>query len=101
MSLTRSLFLSGALAFAGAAMTFGTTANAAPLNSAPAIFPAPVSLKLTGTDISLGKSVVLVRAGYVDAETETLVRQVMNEAGVETIRRRRNCLPGSTRPMWS
>ncbi|MCR6657869.1 MAG: beta-N-acetylglucosaminidase domain-containing protein [Asticcacaulis sp.] len=36
--------------------------------------------------MSLGKSVVLVRAGYVDAETETLVRQVMNEAGVETIR---------------
>ena len=86
MSLTRSLFLSGALALAGTAMTFGAMANAAPLTAAPAIFPAPVSLKLTGTDISLGKSVVLVRAGYVDAETETLVRQVMSEAGVETIR---------------
>lgn len=86
MSLTRSLFLSSALTLAGAAMTFGAIANAAPLSSAPAIFPAPVSLKLTGTDIALGKSVVLVRAGYVDAETEKLVRQVMNEAGVETIR---------------
>lgn len=84
MSFTRSLFLSGALAFAGAGIvTFGAAANAA---TAPAIFPAPVSLRLAGTDISLGKSIVLVRAGYVDAETEKLVRQVMSETGVETIR---------------
>ncbi|MGN6363625.1 beta-N-acetylhexosaminidase family protein [Asticcacaulis taihuensis] len=87
MSFTRSLFLSGALAFAGAAIvTFAAPANAVPLTAAPAIFPAPVSLRLAGTDISLGKSIVLVRAGYVDAETEKLVRQVMSEAGVETIR---------------
>lgn len=87
MSLTRSLLPSSALALISAAiLAFGTTANAAPMTAAPAIFPAPVSLKLTGTDIALGKSIVLVRAGYVDAETERLVRQVMIEAGVEMIR---------------
>ncbi|MFT4074039.1 MAG: beta-N-acetylglucosaminidase domain-containing protein [Asticcacaulis sp.] len=60
--------------------------SAEPLATAPAIFPAPASLKLTGTGITLGKTVVLVRAGYVDAETEALVRRVLTDAGVGSVR---------------
>jgi len=62
------------------------TGNAEPVATAPAIFPVPVSLKLTGAEIALGKTVVLLRAGDVDTETEALVRHVLAAAGVETIR---------------
>lgn len=52
----------------------------------PAIFPAPVSAKLTGKALALGKTVVLVQAGQPDAETDALVRRVLAAAGVEQIR---------------
>ena len=52
----------------------------------PAIFPTPVSAKLTGEPLALGKTVVLVQAGKPDAETDALVRRILTAAGVEQIR---------------
>ncbi|MDP5279096.1 beta-N-acetylglucosaminidase domain-containing protein [Sphingomonas sp. DG1-23] len=52
----------------------------------PAIFPAPVSAKLTGGELALGKTVVLVQAGKHDPETDALVRRILTAAGVEQIR---------------
>jgi len=52
----------------------------------PAIFPAPVSAKLTGKELALGKTAVLVQAGKPDAETEALVRRILTGVGVEQIR---------------
>ncbi|WP_026172465.1 beta-N-acetylhexosaminidase family protein [Asticcacaulis benevestitus] len=86
MRMSLSLFRSSALVCVGAALALSGAAQAAPLSSAPAIFPAPASLTLTGSAIGLGKTAVLVRAGAVDAETEALVRRVLAAAGVETIR---------------
>jgi len=87
MRMSRSLFRPSALVCTSAAMlALGTMANATPMATAPAIFPVPVSLKLTGAEITLGKTVVLLRAGDVDTETETLVRRILAAAGVETIR---------------
>jgi hyaluronoglucosaminidase len=36
--------------------------------------------------IAIGKTVVLVRGGEIDAETDALVRRILTSAGVETIR---------------
>jgi hyaluronoglucosaminidase len=69
-----------------AAVLSAAAADAQPAATAPAIFPIPTSLKLTGTEITLGKTTVLVWAGDADAETEALVRRVLADAGVETIR---------------
>ena len=69
----------------GAALTLGLTVPAA-AETLPAIFPAPVSAKLTGDDIALGETVVLVQAGPGDAAAEALVRQVLRKAGVAQIR---------------
>jgi hyaluronoglucosaminidase len=52
----------------------------------PAIFPAPVAAKLTGKELALGKTVVIVQAGKPDAGTDALVRQILTRAGVEHIR---------------
>jgi len=52
----------------------------------PAVFPAPVSAKLTGQAIVLGKTAVLVQAGPGDAAAEALVRQILTDAGVTRIR---------------
>ena len=52
----------------------------------PAVFPAPVSARLTGPELTLGKSVVLVQAGTADADSDVLVRQILKAAGVEQIR---------------
>jgi hyaluronoglucosaminidase len=51
----------------------------------PAIFPAPVSEKLTGRDLVLGNTVMLVQAGKADTETEALVRRILTAAGVAQI----------------
>ncbi|MGA9658456.1 MAG: beta-N-acetylglucosaminidase domain-containing protein [Asticcacaulis sp.] len=62
------------------------SAHAVSLPVAPAVFPTPTSVRLTGPEIAIGRTVVLVRAGTVDSATEALVRRVLTEAGVETIR---------------
>lgn len=69
----------------GAALALGVSVPAG-AETLPAVFPAPVSAKLTGPDIALGKTVVLVQAGQGDAATEALVRQVLTRAGVTQIR---------------
>lgn len=69
----------------GLALALGLTAPAG-AQTLPAIFPAPVSAKLTGKELALGKTVVLVQAGKPDAETSALVRRVLTAAGVEQIR---------------
>nr|AGU10953.1 beta-N-acetylglucosaminidase [uncultured organism] len=74
VSLSSSAALSLALTFPAEAQTL------------PAIFPAPVSAKLTGDALPLGKTVVLVRAGKPDAETDAVVRRTLTAAGVEQIR---------------
>ncbi|WP_443749636.1 beta-N-acetylglucosaminidase domain-containing protein [Asticcacaulis solisilvae] len=71
------------LALSATLFAFAVPATAQTL---PAIFPAPVSARLTGGDIALGKTVVLVQAGATDAETEALVRSVLTAAGVAQIR---------------
>lgn len=53
--------------------------------TAPAIFPAPVALRLTGASFALGDAVVLVREKGVDAATERLVRETLNAAGIRKI----------------
>ncbi|WHU03991.1 beta-N-acetylglucosaminidase domain-containing protein [Sphingomonas sp. NIBR02145] len=58
----------------------------AQVSTAPAIFPAPVSLRLSGPSVALGDAVVLVREAGADAATEKLVRAVLTEAGVKNIR---------------
>lgn len=68
---------------AALSLTFPAAASA---QSLPAIFPAPVSEKLTGQALTLGKTVVLVQAGKLDSETEALVRRILSAAGVEQIR---------------
>jgi len=55
-------------------------------STAPAVFPAPVALRLTGPSFALGDAVVLVRSKDVDAATEALVREVLAAAGVNRIR---------------
>jgi hyaluronoglucosaminidase len=80
MRVSRSL---GPLLTAGAALALAAPASAQTL---PAIFPAPVSAKLTGTPLALGESVVLVQPGKPDAETEALVRRTLAAAGVTQIR---------------
>jgi len=56
---------------------------------------APASAaKLTGKELVLGKTVVLVQAGKPDAGTDALVRQTLTRAGVEHIRTA-NRLPAS------
>jgi hyaluronoglucosaminidase len=67
------------------ALPLALTAPAA-AQTLPAIFPTPVSAKLTGNELALGKTVVLVQAGSPDAETEALVRRILTAAGVEQIR---------------
>lgn len=57
----------------------GTTA------SLPAIFPTPVSMKLKGGSITLGKSVVLIVTSGTDSNTEALIRTVLKSAGVTHI----------------
>lgn len=52
----------------------------------PMIFPAPVSLRLTGDDLSLDTSVVLVRPAGTDAATMALVEQSLRAAGVTDVR---------------
>ncbi len=58
----------------------------AQVSTLPAIFPAPVSLRVSGQSVALGESVVLVRDAGADAETEKAVRAVLTEAGVKNIR---------------
>ena len=74
-----------------ASISITAPASAATL---PAIFPAPVAAKLTGKELVLGKTVVLVQAGKSDAGTDALVRQTLTRAGVEHIRTA-NRLPAS------
>jgi hyaluronoglucosaminidase len=69
----------------GAALPLALIA-AAGAQTLPAIFPAPVSAKLTGGELTLGKTVVLVQAGKPDAGTDALVRRILTAAGVEQIR---------------
>lgn len=64
----------------------GMTAQAQPVATAPAIYPVPQSLTLTGPDLKLGTSLLLVRGDKVDAETEALLRRVLTAAGVQTVR---------------
>lgn len=64
----------------------GMTAQAQPVATAPAVYPTPQSLTVTGADLKLGTSLLLVRGDEVDAETEALVRRVLTAAGVETMR---------------
>lgn len=54
--------------------------------TAPAVFPAPVSMRMTGADFALGTSVVLVRPDGTDPAAETLVRDALAAAGVARIR---------------
>lgn len=61
-------------------------ASPARAETLPAIFPAPVSIKLTGAALPLGKTVVLVQAGKADPETDALVRRTLAAAGVTQIR---------------
>ncbi|UYY59080.1 beta-N-acetylhexosaminidase family protein [Sphingomonas sp. S2-65] len=79
-SYGRSLLLAGGLALS-MALAAPSTAQ-----TMPGIFPAPVSAKLTGENLTLGKTVVLLQAGTPDAETNALVRRVLTAAGVEQIR---------------
>ena len=58
----------------------------AQVSTAPAIFPAPASLRLTGPSVALGDAVVLVRDAGADAATEKAVRAILTEAGVKNIR---------------
>lgn len=51
----------------------------------PAIYPAPVAIELKKGAISLTKSVVLIEAPGTAPETTTLIRSILNKAGVETI----------------
>lgn len=69
----------------GVALPLALIAPAA-AQTLPAIFPAPVSAKLTGKELALGKTVVLVQAGKPDAATDALVRRILTAAGVEQIR---------------
>lgn len=69
----------------GAALLLGASLTAG-AQTLPAVFPAPVSAKLTGKDMALGKTVVLVQAGQGDAATEALVRQILARAGVTQVR---------------
>ncbi|MDT8757526.1 beta-N-acetylglucosaminidase domain-containing protein [Sphingomonas psychrotolerans] len=80
MRVLRSL---GHLSLPAVALMLSTPAAAQTL---PAIFPAPVSAKLTGGTLPLGKSVTLVQAGPRDPETEALVRRILIAAGVQQIR---------------
>ncbi|MBP2157920.1 MULTISPECIES: beta-N-acetylglucosaminidase domain-containing protein [Asticcacaulis] len=66
-----------------AAVSLAAPAGAGTL---PAIFPTPVAAKLTGKDLALGKTVVLVQAGKPDIGTEALIRQILTRAGVEHFR---------------
>ncbi|QAY75989.1 beta-N-acetylglucosaminidase domain-containing protein [Sphingosinicella sp. BN140058] len=66
----------------GAALALAVPAGAQTL---PAIFPQPVSAKLTGNDLALGRKVVLVHAGRPDTEADALVRRILTGAGVERI----------------
>ncbi|TGX52399.1 beta-N-acetylglucosaminidase [Sphingomonas gei] len=74
------------LPLASAASLSLVLAASAAAQTLPAIFPAPVSAKLTGEPLTLGDTVVLVQAGKPDAETEALVRRVLADAGVARIR---------------
>ncbi len=78
-SFGRLLSLSGVAASLALAVPAGA-------QNLPAVFPAPVSAKLTGKELVLGKAVVLVQAGKADAETDALVRRTLIAAGVEHIR---------------
>jgi hyaluronoglucosaminidase len=51
----------------------------------PTIFPAPVSIELKKGSIALSTSVVLVEAPGTDPETTTLIRNILENAGVKTI----------------
>ncbi|MFN3807968.1 beta-N-acetylhexosaminidase family protein [Asticcacaulis sp.] len=61
-------------------------AQAQPIATAPALYPAPQSLTLTGPDLKPGRSLLLVKGDKVDAETETLVRTALTTAGVQMVR---------------
>lgn len=54
----------------------------------PAIFPAPVSVRLQGEAFPLGKDVILVAPDGVSQETIALVAGLLRGAGVERITRR-------------
>ncbi|WP_260926046.1 glycoside hydrolase family 20 zincin-like fold domain-containing protein [Novosphingobium sp. 9] len=77
---TKSLLATGA-----AALLIAVPALAAPA-TAPAIFPAPQSLRLTGPQIALGDSVSIVAPKGTDASSLDLVRQVLTQAGVARVR---------------
>jgi hyaluronoglucosaminidase len=51
----------------------------------PSIFPAPVSVKLTGGSFVLGSSVVLIINNDTDPETLKLLRNSLKMAGVEQV----------------
>lgn len=88
MRISRSLH-AGVVMGRGAvlALAMGSAMPAfAQVSTAPAIFPAPVAMRLTGPSFALGETVVLVRAKGVDAATEKLVREVLAAGGVREIR---------------
>lgn len=74
-----TLIASGAL---GLLLVASAPAKAA---TAPAIFPPPASVELTGTDFALGKAVVIVQPKGMDPATEQQVRAVLAAAGVADI----------------
>ncbi|WP_407468129.1 beta-N-acetylglucosaminidase domain-containing protein [Xanthomonas campestris] len=75
-----------AAALAAAVLPGAVAAESATPATAPAVFPAPTSLRLLGPELSLGTSVVLVRPKGTDAASEALVRKVLTAAGVRKIR---------------
>lgn len=88
MRVSRS-FRAAAVSGRGAvlALVLGSAMPAfAQVSTAPAIFPTPAALRLTGPSFVLGDTVLLVRAKGVDAATEKLVREVLATAGVRDVR---------------
>lgn len=78
--LPRSIFLATA-----AAALLPAAASAAPQGTLPAVFPQPVSMRLTGAALELGKEATIVGADAADAETLALVRSALAAAGVEKV----------------
>jgi hyaluronoglucosaminidase len=91
-TIVRQTFL---LATAAAALLSGT-AHAGPVSPMPAVFPQPVSMKLTGPALELGREATLVGSDQADAATVALVRNALAAAGVAMIRTARS-LPAKPR----
>ena len=72
------------MAAAGLASLATGSASAEPVTM-PALFPAPASIELGSGTIALGRSVSLIAAPGVDAETVALVRRILTASGVQTV----------------